>query len=262
MISPSTLIAMCIPGVFSILLFIGLILFYRKKTGLHMKPLLLGAAGFIVFTQILEKTLHAVVVNAFPTYADHPWLFGLYGGLAAGHFEELGRFILFIWLLKKFRDYKTGVSLGIGWGGIEAVLLMVTAMISNLTFAFMINAGTYESTLGGQLPADQLATIKDSLLNQNIGYYLLACVERFFSVFLQIALSLLVLYGVVKKKFLYVVYAILIHAVIDYPLVFVQTGYIKSLWLVEVYVAIIGILAMVYIKRMEKVFPNKEEGAA
>jgi uncharacterized membrane protein YhfC len=62
----------------------------------------------------------------------------LYGGLAAGSFEELGRFILFTWLLKKYRDYKSGISFGIGWGGIEAVLLTLTMVVPNIIFAFMI----------------------------------------------------------------------------------------------------------------------------
>ena len=255
MVSNATIISMFVPILFSFLLFAGLILFYKKKTGIYIKPLIIGSIGFIVFSQILEKILHVVVLTNFPNYADHPWLFALYGGMAAGLFEELGRFLLFTWILKKYLDFKGGISFGIGWGGIEAVVLMLTMILPNMIFAFMINAGTFETALAGQVPSDQLPTIKETVLNQGVSFYLLFCVERFFAVFLQLAFSLFVLNAVVKRKFVYVIYAILIHAAIDFPFAFYQTGHIKSLWILELYLAIIGVLSFVFIKKVEKSIP-------
>lgn len=256
MVSTATIISMFIPIVVSISLFVGLILVYRKKTGIAVKPVIIGAIGFVVATQILEKVLHVVVITNFPNYADHPWLFGLYGGMAAGLFEELGRLLLFIWLLKKFHDYKGGISFGIGWGGTEAVLLVLMTVVQNMIFAFMINSGTFESTLAGSIPADQLAGLKETIVNQGVSFYLLGSLERFFAVFLQIAFSLLVLIAVVKKKFSYVIYAIFIHATIDFPLVFFQTGHFKNLWVIELYMAIIGLLSFVFIKKARNILPN------
>lgn len=86
-------------------------------------------------------------------------------------------------------------------------------------------------------------------MNQNAVSYLLRCAERFFAAFIQIAFSLIVMTAVVKRKFSYVIYAILIHAVIDFPAVFYQTGHIQSLWIIEIYLAVIGILAILYTKR-------------
>ncbi|MFS0575736.1 YhfC family intramembrane metalloprotease [Sporosarcina sp. 179-K 3D1 HS] len=253
MVSHTTIIFMFVPIVFSFLLFGGLILFYRKRTGISVKPLILGSVGFIVFTQILEKVLHVIVLMNFPNYADYPILFGIYGGMAAGIFEELGRFVLFTWLLKKYHDYKGGISFGIGWGGIEAVLLMLMVMVPNILFAFLINAGSLESTLGGQVPSDQLAGIKETVLTQGPTFYLLGTVERFFAVFMQIAFSLIVLLGVIKRKFSYVMYAVLLHAVIDFPVALYQVGII-SIWVVEGYLAILGLLAMLFIKRVRSAF--------
>jgi uncharacterized membrane protein YhfC len=108
-------------------------------------------------------TIFNIVVTNFPNYADHPWLFGMYGGMAAGLFEEMGRFLLFTRLLKKYHDYRSGISFGIGWGGIEAIVLMLAAMVPNILFSFMINAGTLETELAGQIPEDQLASILKSL---------------------------------------------------------------------------------------------------
>lgn len=255
MVSTATIISMFVPIIFSFVLFAGLIIYYRKRTGIAVKPLILGAIGFIVFSQVLEKILHLVVVTNFPDFANNPWLFGVYGGLAAGIFEEFGRFLVFTWLLKKFHDYKGGISFGVGWGGIEAVLLMLMIVGTNLMFAFLINAGTFESAMGAQLPADQLAALKDTVLSQGASFYLLGAVERFFAVFIQIAMSLLVLTAVVKKKFSYVLYAVLLHAIIDYPFIFVQSGHIK-LWMVEPYLALVGIICMIYIKRAKNGLPE------
>ncbi len=251
MVSNSVIVSMFVPIIFSFALFIGLILFYKKRTGIALKPLIIGSIGFIVLTQVLEKALHVVVVLNFPNYADHPWLFGLYGGMAAGIFEELGRFVLFIWLLKKYHDYKGGLSFGIGWGGIEAIVLMLSVVLPNILFAFMINAGTFEINLGERLSWDEMNVIKETVLSQGISFYLLAGVERFFAVFIQIALSLWVLYAVMKRKFVYVIYAVLTHAAIDFPIVFFQTGHFTNIWVVEGYVALIGVLAMVVIKRLK-----------
>jgi len=236
--------------IFAILLFPAFILYFKKTIGISVKPIIIGSIGFIVFTQILEKILHVVVITNFPNYAEHPWLFGLYGGMAAGTFEELGRFILFTWLLKKYLDYKGGISFGVGWGGIEAIVIALTTTIPNIIFATLINTGTFDSTMAGQLPPEQITAVKDLLINQGVGIALWGIPERFFAVWMQIAFSLLVLLAVVKNRFSYVIYAILIHALIDFPIVFYQTGYIDSIWVIELYLAIIGILGMVFIRKV------------
>ncbi|WP_423800556.1 YhfC family intramembrane metalloprotease [Neobacillus sp. SAB-20_R2A] len=253
MVSTAKIIAMFVPIIFSFVLFIGLILFYKKRTGVSARPIILGAVGFIVFTQVLEKILHVVVITSFPNYADHPLAWGTYGALAAGLFEELGRFILFTWLLKKFHDYKGGISFGIGWGGIEAILLMLMVCGQALVFSFMLNDGTFESSMA-QLPSDQLATIKEAVLNQGASFYYLAALERLFAVFLQMALSLLVLLGIAKKKFSYVILAILIHAGIDFPIVFAQVGQFTNLWIIEGYLAVVAIFSFLFIKRAKTMF--------
>lgn len=251
MVSNATIISMVAVIIFSIILFVSAILITKKQVGISVKPLILGSIGFVIITQVLEKLLHVVVITQFPNYADHPWVFGLYGGFAAGIFEELGRYILFIWLLKKYQDYKGGLSFGVGWGGIEAVVIALSTVVPFLVFASMMNAGTFDTTIGASLPSDQAETIKETLLNQGISHYLWAIPERFFALFLQIAFSLFVLLAVVKKRFHYVLYAILIHAAFDFPLAFYQTGYIKHLWILELYIALVGVVSIFVIKKLK-----------
>lgn len=120
MITNATIMSMISVIIFSFILFVSAILMTKKRVGLSFKPLLIGSIGFVIITQVLEKLLHVAVITSFPNYAEHPWLFGLYGGFAAGIFEELGRYLLFIWLLKKYQDFKGGLSFGVGWGGIDS----------------------------------------------------------------------------------------------------------------------------------------------
>ncbi|WP_071394016.1 YhfC family intramembrane metalloprotease [Bacillus tuaregi] len=252
MVSNATITSMIAVIIYTFLLFAGFIFYNKRKTGIEIKPLIVGSIGFIVFTQVLEKLLHVIVITQFPNYADYPVLFGLYGGMAAGLFEEVGRYILYAWLLNKYLDYKGGLSFGIGWGGIEAVVLALITILPNVIFAFLINAGTFEAAFAGQLPSDQIALIKDSLINQGAGFYLFGIVERFFALFMQIALSLFVLLAVVKNKISYLIYSILVHALIDFPLAFFQTGDLNNIWIIEIYIAAIGILSMFFIKRIKK----------
>src|SRR5690625_2274239 len=254
MVSNATIISMVVAVLLSFGLFIGFILFYKKRVGISVKPLIIGSIGFIVFTQVLEKIVHVVVFTNFPNLVEQPILFGLYGGFAAGIFEELGRFILFTWFLKKYLDYKGGISFGVGWGGIEAVAIMLMVIVPNIVFALLINGGTFESILGSQITADQLTLIKDTVLSQGVGYYVLSIVERFVVIFIQIALTLLVLLGVVRKKFLYVIYAIVIHAVIDFPAALYQAGLIKSIIVIELYLVVLAGLSIWFIERVRKVF--------
>ena len=65
----------------------------------------IGCAVFVVFAMILEGTCNALILGGGRAAAlmQKPVLFGLYGGLMAGLFEESGRLIAFKTLLKKTR---------------------------------------------------------------------------------------------------------------------------------------------------------------
>ncbi|WP_274364536.1 YhfC family intramembrane metalloprotease [Paenibacillus thermotolerans] len=256
MVSNLTIGSMFASAIFALLLFTGLIIFFKKKEGISVKPIVIGALGFIVCTQVLEKILHTIVVLNFPNYAEHPWIFGIYGGLAAGTFEELGRFALFVWLLKKYREYKDGIAFGVGWGGIEAVVIILLTTVPNIIFAMMMNEGTFESSVGANMTAEQLGVIKEAILNHGPSSYLLGMLERLFAVFLQIAFSLLVLLAVVKNKFSLVILSLLIHAIIDFPLVFFQTGHFTQLWVIEAYIGVIAVCSLVFISKSRKWFPQ------
>src|SRR5690625_1133151 len=119
--------------------------------------------------------------------AMQPVLFAVVIGLSAGVFEEMARFIIMRFFMKQ-RDWKSGFLFGAGHGGIEAILFVGINSVVSL-FSPAVIAYSTDFFIGG--------------------------IERFFALLLHIGLSIIVLQGVVQKKFRYVIFAILIHGFVD-----------------------------------------------
>ena len=184
--------------------------------------------------------------------------------MAAGVFEEVGRLLAFLLILKKKREWKHGIAFGIGHGGIEAILLIFPAMLNNLIYALMINTGTFDVMLksvpGGETgeTGKILLQVKESLLTDPSWLYSMAGFERIFTIIIQIAFSLLVLYAVYSKKYLFFGLAILLHAGIDFHAALYQRGMVP-LWATEVFVGIVAIAAFVFILKSRSLFAKKED---
>lgn len=172
----------------------------------------------------------------------------------AGIFEEVGRFIIMKFALKKFRRWKDGLAFGIGHGGIEAILLVGINSIVMLVFAFMINKGIFESLLLNGQTAEAFEPIKDQLTNGSVFLVLLGGIERISAIAIHLGLSILVLYAIRNRKVLYLIYAILIHALFDFPAALYQAGVIKNIYIVEAIIAVIGIGSIIWTIKSRKLF--------
>jgi uncharacterized membrane protein YhfC len=101
---------------------IFLLVYWRRKTKARLLPALIGALVFVVFALVLEQLLHNIVLVQ-PLMMTNTALYVLYGGLAAGVFEETARLLGFSLVLRRYRKREDSVTFGIGHGGIEAILL-------------------------------------------------------------------------------------------------------------------------------------------
>lgn len=121
---------------------IGVMVFLRRRGG-KWRDFLTGAGTFFLFALVLEQVLHGLVFTSplGPVIQGNIWLYGLYGGLAAGVFEEVGRFTAFKLLLKNRREPVTALSYGIGHGGCEAFLILGVTYISNIVLSVMMGSG-------------------------------------------------------------------------------------------------------------------------
>ena len=157
----------------------------------------IGCAIFAVFALVLEGACNALILGGgrAETLMHKPLLFGLFGGLMAGLFEESGRFVAFKTLLKKSRDENsTALYYGAGHAGFEVFYVILTSIVAIV--------------LADKLPAQTEP--------QNPLMYLLIPVERIPAIAIHISLSVIVWFAVKNRNQLYLYpLAILIHAIFD-----------------------------------------------
>ena len=191
---------------------VGIMVFLHRRGG-TWRSFLTGAGAFVLFALILEPILHGLVLRsgAGAAIQGNIWLYGLYGGLAAGLFEETGRLLAFRSVLRKEQGRIAALSYGIGHGGIEAFLLVGLTMASNLVLGL-----SYAS--GAPLP-QEAAAVAETLLATPASLFLWSGLERLSAMALHLALSVLVFASVrTGKRWLFPA-AILMHAAVNFAAV-------------------------------------------
>ena len=240
-----------------IVLPIVLAFFLTRKFNLSWKLVLAGALTFIA-SQVLHIPL-VYGLTAFFRSASAPlipeaWrtLFnGILLGLLAGIFEETARWILFKFSLKNAKSWQEGVVVGVGHGGVEAVLLGILALTSVISMIAIRNADL--SRLG--IPPDQIELTKQQLAafwSAPVYMALLGLVERVFAISLHLSLSVMVLYSVAYKKPAWFWIALLWHAFVDGLTVYLLP--VVGAFGIEGIVGICAILSLVILFRMRTLF--------
>lgn len=255
MVNSNFILSMEISALVCFLFPIVLLLYLKKKENMKLLPFFTGMIVFFVFTQILEKLLHLAVIGG--NLIPNPILFSIYGALAAGVFEETGRFVAFKTVLKNNHEWKDGLSYGIGHGGIESILIGAVANIQYLVYCSLINNGTFDTVLTSKVPASQAAQLdqlKELLINSSSGTIILGMAERIFAFGIQIALTMVVLYGIRYRKNIYLFIAILLHALIDFPAALYQTGIITNVYVVEAIVCLDFVIAVIFLFKTKNIF--------
>lgn len=231
---------------------LALFIYARKMVKISIKSVIAGALIWFVFSQVLEKIMHLVVFST-TDLINHSVLFSVYGALAAGVFEEGGRYFAFKKLLKKSHEWKDGLGYGIGHGGFEAIFLGITipAAVAVLT---KINAEDIS------MAANASANVINGLLANvnNYGYWLVGSGERIMAVILHITLTFIVLYAVRKKQIKFLFLAIAYHALVDFPAALYQGG-ILSLPMVEVIILIFTLINIYFLKVSKKYFKESNK---
>lgn len=258
MVPTLSILFMAVSAIISIGLPILLYLYWRKRYALRLVPALVGAVAFTLFALVLEQQLHMLVLRPDAeggiALRNNPFLYVLYGTLAAGVFEETARFASFSLLRRKHKGFGTALSYGIGHGGIESILVCGVTMIANIAFSMTLNANGPESL--SSLP--QSAAAINALQSSAPTLFLFGGLERVLALTMQISLSVLVFYAVYAsgKRWLYPA-AIALHALIDVPAALFQCGVITGIALVEGIVAVSAvILAFIAVSTHRKLSPT------
>ena len=232
MVPTSSIILMAFNALVGIAVPICLAWYLVRKHHARLSTILIGAATFIVFALVLESLLHQLVLKGPHGSAimGNTLRYALYGGLAAGLFEETGRFLSMKFLMKKEPSTPVpALAYGVGHGGAEMLILFGITMISNLVLSFLINAGQADTILS-QVPADaaeaaaQAQAQFDALQTTTAGGWLIGLWERFSALLLHLGLSVLVWVAVRRGgKWLWLFpAAIALHALVDTGAVLLQ----------------------------------------
>ncbi|UCG23542.1 MAG: YhfC family intramembrane metalloprotease [Chloroflexota bacterium] len=155
-------------------------------------------------------------------------------GLTAGVTEELARTAGYA-IVRKARRYEDGLMMGLGHGGIEAMIVgvILAASVSSLWF---VQEGGIPPI---ELSPEQSAALErqSSILSESPALALLPLVERAIALVIQVSLSIMVLMAFVRRNWLYVVAAIGVHTAFDFTVV-TASSRVENIWLVE------GLLAL------------------
>lgn len=261
MVPVSTIIILAFDLLFGIAVPILLAIFLKKKFHLTFKPFLIGCAVWFVFVMILEKMFHTAILSSpvGATIQGTTWMMALYGGLAAGIFEEGGRFIAMKTVLKnEHKDDHNALMYGAGHGGFEAMFLLGIGMVNNLIYAIMNNTG-HIGLLTAPLNETQLATFQyalNQLINSPWTTFLAAPVERVSAMIFHIALSVLVWQAVTMKKFWFFPLAIFLHFAMDAGTVMMSRNGVSILW-IEIAVFVFAVACAYFC--LKPVFCKKAE---
>lgn len=231
--------------VFALVLPLGLLIWWKKKTKASLWCFIVGTVCFFVFSAVLES-----LVNQFFLTGNHalsakitgsPILYMLFGSFAAGIFEETGRLFGFRVLLRKHSEKECAVAYGIGHGGIEVLLVLGATYFVYLLALFGVNIGTPQTTALTVLMAKAI-TINSALF---------AMAERISAMMMHIGLSMIIFVAARKKekRWLYPV-CICIHALSDMPACLYQFGVLKSLPVIEIIAFIMGLACLFIGKRL------------
>lgn len=253
------IILLIVAGLFCTLLPVAVLIIWKlKNKSSRLICALAGAATFVVWALVLEQMLHMVML---PVVQGSTLAYTVYGALAAGLFEETGRFVTFKLFLRKTTQEgkpENAVMFGIGHGGIESILIIGVNMISFAAMAIMINAGQSELIFGGLDDATKqiaIGQIESFTLAEPL-WYVLVSFERLGAVAVHIAFSVFVFAAASRKGKLWMYPAAVVgHALVDVFAALYQRGVVPlivcEIWL-AVCVAVLGFLAVRVYKSMKK----------
>ena len=223
--------------------------------GARLYPAVVGAITFVVFAQVLEGVPKNIFFGGSTGVSQyvltHAWAYTLIGCLLAGVFEEVGRYLAFRYLLKRYTNRWDAVTYGIGHGGVESILVLGLTGINNLAIAQLVNSGSLDTVTNG-LNAAQLNQVQAqvaSVAGFGAAGLLLGLLERMAAMALHISLSVVVFRAVRQHKVKYLALAIALHALFDVPAALYQCGVLHNMPLVEGLLLILCLVCAFYAQK-------------
>lgn len=128
-----------------ILLPIGFLWYYKRKTGVKVGAFFIGAAFSLLFSYFVTYTWNILILSvtglgSFLSTQNHPVYSAIYGAASIGLFSTLGSFIGLKYAMKNRSGRGNAFVFGMGMGGFECILNGGTVYITNIIAAVLINS--------------------------------------------------------------------------------------------------------------------------
>lgn len=183
-------------GLLMFLMPVVLAIFLRRRFGFGWGLVGIGAATFVL-SQVGHIPFNALLTNLFSRgilpAPPQEWRLPFNAvvlGLSAGLWEESARYATYRWWAKSARRWPDAIMLGVGHGGIEAILVGVVVLV------FYVNMLVFRTVdISTMIPADQLAAVQAQFnAYWSAEWYntLLGALERALTIPFHIAASVLV----------------------------------------------------------------------
>ncbi|MGU7784851.1 YhfC family intramembrane metalloprotease [Burkholderia sp. PU8-34] len=251
-VAPVTLAVLIAATLIIALLPLVLFRYLRKPLSLDRRDAIVGVAVFTLFAMILERAFHGVVLSQASAggWLTQPVAFIAYGALAAGVFEEVGRYLGMRFLSRRYgmtAGDGRAIGYGLGHGGAEAWFVGVLVWGQWVYLAWLANRGQLDTVLAG-LPGEAALRIHVLLATLSVPSIALLLLERGAAFVLQVALSVLMWRGVRAGRLAVLPLAIVLHALADVPAMLYQVRMLPAAWVEAVYFVLAAVLVGVLVK--------------
>lgn len=261
------MIFLVLTAVTGIVLFAGTVYFYKKFSkdfGLP-KKIFWKAGFFLLLIELFYLTVVGNATSIWPVLLTIGTLQkALLLGLVSGLFFELGKFVILDRVMKDIRSYQQGIFFGFGWQGVETLFLGVLIFLSVFGMQILVNTTDLSAVMpnAGTQEIEQLKTYQqdakqllagNSFTNGNAFVAMAPLLERGAGMLVDIALSLLMILGLIKGEFKYVWLAVGVRALFVFLLVYLSEF---NPILPEAVFVVFGIAAWFGIKKIKAFYPN------
>lgn len=237
-VSNLSIFYMVITFIIQFILPISITIYLYRKEKITPKPMVVGVISFTIIHIVIRILLDQGLQSAswYKNLAkSNLFLATLIIVSLVGILEEVARVKGFTLFLKNQWEWKDGIALGLGFGGMESVFSGLDTA-KRIIISLAINYKAFANI-------KVAASMKKLLITTTPSLLLAAGLESLFILCIQIGLTLLALYGIRIDKHKYSMYAVVIHVLVHLPLPFLNK--IIGVWSTEALLALIAAIALV-----------------
>jgi uncharacterized membrane protein YhfC len=240
-------LAYTLNGLLMVSLPIAVGIFITKRYKLDWGLWFIGAAIFVI-SQIGHIPFNSFVLQPFlAKIAGLPdvWqmiILAISLGLSAGLFEEGSRYFMFRWWAKDARTWEKSILAGAGHGGAEAFILGLLSLVVLVQMAAYQNA---DFRLFPNITRDQAILAQSQVSSYwSTPWYLslFGFLERALTIPIQISFSVIVYQAIARRRFAWVLLAIIYHAAVDAGALFI--GQNAGVYWAEAFVAFFAVVSI------------------